>query len=176
MPRLVVASTDLAREHRASLIALLQATVGDGAPLGFLHPVSESDAGAYWDQAIASLARGERVLILAFEDDGVVGAVQLQLEKNQNAKHRAEVQKLAVLPSRRGAGIGKALMAAVEEEARRLRRPLLILDTREGGYAERFYERLGWERSGRIPDFMRDESGRPHAAIIFHKMIRSTDR
>lgn len=169
--RIAVATPDLAREHRAGLIALLQATVREGAPLGFLHPVSESDAGDYWDRTLASLARGERLLILALEDRAVVGAVQLELADKQNARHRAEVQKLAVLPSHRGARIGKALMSAVEDEARRLNRTLLILDTREGGFAERFYERLGWQRSGRIPDFMRDERGRPHAAIIFHKQL-----
>ena len=171
--RLTAATIEDIRAHRRGLIALLQATVVNGAPLGFLHPVSEADAGAFWDRAAASIDRGERVVVLAFEGERLAGAVQLELAANRNARHRASVQKLAVLPEFRGRGIGRALMRSVEDEAREAGRTLLVLDTREGGYAEGFYEGLGWVRSGRIPDFMRDEAGHPHAAIIFHKNLAS---
>ena len=171
--RLTAASAFDIRAHRTGLIALLQATVVGGAPLGFLHPVSDADADAYWDRVAASVDRRERIVIVAFEGDRLVGAVQVELAANQNARHRASVQKLAVVPELRGRGIGRALMRSAEDEARRAGRTLLVLDTREGGYAERFYEDLGWIRSGRIPDFMRDEAGHPHAAIVFHKNLAS---
>jgi ribosomal protein S18 acetylase RimI-like enzyme len=169
--RLTAATVEDIRAQRSGLIALLQATVVNGAPLGFLHPVSDADADAYWDRVVASVDRRERIVVLAFEGGRLAGAVQLELAANQNARHRAAVQKLAVHPELRGRGIGRALMRSVEDEAREAGRTLLVLDTREGGYAERFYEDLGWVRSGRIPDFMRDEAGRPHAAIVFHKNL-----
>jgi ribosomal protein S18 acetylase RimI-like enzyme len=169
LPRLMVATPDDARAYRAGLMDLLRATVGDGAPLGFLHPLSEDDARVYWDDVFASLARGERVLVVALDRARVVGAVQLELAAKQNAGHRAEVQKLTVLPDYRGHGTGRLLMERIEAEARRAGRTLLVLDTREGGYAEQFYERLGWHRSGRIPGYVRDERGMPHATIVFHK-------
>jgi len=159
------------RDHRAGLIALLQATVVNGAPLGFLHPVSDADADAYWDRVAASIDRRERIVVLAFEGGRLAGAVQLELAANPNARHRASVQKLAVHPELRGRGFGRALMRSIEGEAREAGRTLLVLDTREGGFAERFYEDVGWVRSGRIPDFMRDEAGQPHAAIVFHKNL-----
>jgi hypothetical protein len=63
------------------------------------------------------------------------------------------------------------LMAAIEAEAARDGRTLLVLDTKEGSFAEGFYERLGWSRSGRIPGYVRDESGRFHAQILFHRRL-----
>jgi GNAT superfamily N-acetyltransferase len=101
----------------------------------------------------------------------VVGAVQLELASKQNARHRAEVQKLAVLPAYRGRGVGRMLMAAIESEALRAGLTLLVLDTREGGMGEPFIERLGWIRSGRIPAYVRDKDGTPHATILFHKEL-----
>jgi ribosomal protein S18 acetylase RimI-like enzyme len=169
--RLVIASPELARRYRTELIGLLQTTVGNGAPLGFFHPLSMEDAGSYWDGAIASLARAERVLILALAEERVVGMVQLEFASKQNARHRAEVQKIAVLPAYRRSGVGHMLMAAVETEARRAGRTLLVLDTREGGMGEAFCGRLGWIRSGRIPAYVRDEDGTPHATILFHKEL-----
>jgi acetyltransferase len=167
--RLLVATPDDAGAHRTGLVDLLRATVGDGSLLGFLHPLSESDARSYWDGVTESLARGERILVLALDGTRVVGTVQLELAGKQNSRHRAEVQKLAVLHEYRGRGIGRKLMDAIEAEARRAGRSLLVLDTREGGLAEVFYVRLGWHRSGRIPGYVRDESGRSHATILFHK-------
>jgi GNAT superfamily N-acetyltransferase len=169
--RTVVATPDDLRSHRDDLCSLLRETVVDGAPLGFLNPVSDETAGRYWDGVTASLERNERIVLLALDAARVTGSVQLELASNQNARHRAKVVKLAVLPAERGRGTGRALMAAVEAEALRSGRTLLILDTREGGDAEKFYEHLGWVRSGRLPDFMRDEAGRPHAAIVFHKNL-----
>jgi acetyltransferase len=166
---LVVADPALVRTHRAGLIGLLRATVGGGAPLGFLHPLSESDARGYWDGVVASMERDERLTILALDGDLVVGTVQLEYASNQNARHRAEVQKLAVHPGHRGRGLGRMLMAAIEAEAARHGRSLLVLDTREGGFAETFYERLGWNRSGRIPGYVRDENGAPRVTIFFYK-------
>jgi acetyltransferase len=111
------------------------------------------------------------VLVLAVDEGLLVGTVQLEFASKQNARHRAEVQKLAVLPEHRGRGVGHALMAAVEAEAVRAGRTLLVLDTREGGMGEAFCERLGWIRSGRIPGYVRDRNGTPHATLLFHKEL-----
>jgi ribosomal protein S18 acetylase RimI-like enzyme/SAM-dependent methyltransferase len=171
MIRLVTADPAFALGHRDGLVALLRATVGNGAPLGFLHPLSESDAREYWDGVIASLHGGKRVVVVALDDDHVVGSAQIELASKQNAGHRAEVQKVSVLADYRNRGVGRMLMEEIESEARRLGRTLLLLDTREGGYAERFYESLGWTRAGRIPGYFYDETGTLHATIIFHKTI-----
>jgi GNAT superfamily N-acetyltransferase len=70
------------------------------------------------------------------------------------------VRHFWVAPGRRGEGLGHALMAEVERLAREKGCVGIYLDTFEEG-AARFYERLGFERSGRIENFP------PAAARIF---------
>ncbi len=63
---------------------------------------------------------------------------------------------IAVSGTRRGAGIGRALMDIVEESVRAAGGRLLVLDTsgREDYAGTRaFYERLGFEQTALIPDF-----------------------
>jgi GNAT superfamily N-acetyltransferase len=171
MIRLVNADPASVKSHREGLVALLQATVGGGAPLGFLHPLSEADARAYWDEVAESVDHGERIVLIALDEGRVAGSAQLEFASKQNALHRAEVQKLTVLPDCRNRGLGRMLMDAIEAEARRAGRTLLILDTREGGDAERFYEKLGWVRSGRIPGYFYDETGTFQTTVLFRKVI-----
>ena len=72
-------------------------------------------------------------MLLAAKLDGrIVGTVQLGLDTPPNQPHRADMKKMLVHRSARGRGIGAALMARVEEEARRQGRWLLVLDTVPG--------------------------------------------
>jgi GNAT superfamily N-acetyltransferase len=52
----------------------------------------------------------------------------------------------------RGAGLGRRLIAALEDHAHAAGFRLLTLDTRRGDVAERLYRRLGWCAVGTIPD------------------------
>lgn len=142
-------------EDAAELAAVLVDVVAGGASVGFLHPVSDTKALAYVHGALASAARGERIVLVARQDDspGILGTVQLVLNMPENQPHRADVAKLQVLRAARGRGIARALMRAVEEEARRERRSLLVLDTATGSDAERLYAALGWQRCGVIPGY-----------------------
>jgi acetyltransferase len=60
----------------------------------------------------------------------------------------------------RGLGLASSLMAALEAEARRLGRTLLLLDTQTGSVAESVYLRWGWEAFGTVPDHARLPDGR----------------
>ena len=48
---------------------------------------------------------------------------------------------------------GEALMRAAEQLGRDSGKSLLVLDTVTGGDAERLYARLGWQKSGVIPNY-----------------------
>jgi GNAT superfamily N-acetyltransferase len=87
-----------------------------------------------------------------------------------NQPHRAEIAKLIVHRRARGAGVGQALMHAIEQAAGDAGFSLLTLDAKRGGAAERLYRRLGWIHAGTIPRFAMDGDGRtPHDAVIFYK-------
>jgi GNAT superfamily N-acetyltransferase len=73
--------------------------------------------------------------------------------------------------SMRGRGIGAALMAAVEQEARRHRRKLLVLDTVPGDSGYRLYVRAGWTQSGIIPGYALFPDGRLCDTAVFWKRL-----
>jgi GNAT superfamily N-acetyltransferase len=63
------------------------------------------------------------------------------------------------------------LLAAVEEEARREGRSLLILDTREGDPAELLYQACGYTFAGRIPKYACSADGSLHTAVIYYRLL-----
>lgn len=159
---------------RAALVALLIDAVADGASVGFLAPLAEATAEAYWHGVVAELGGPARVLLVTRAGGRIVGAVQLALASQPNASHRAEVQKLLVHTSCRRQGLGAALMAAAEQAATAAARSLLVLDTRTGDAASRLYERLGYQLAGTIPRYARNSSGTLEGTSFYYRHLDPT--
>lgn len=159
---------------RDALVALFSECVAGGASLGYLAPLSAEASTEYWRAVLAELDGGYRILIVAREAPGgrIMGSAQLKIESRPNGRHRAEVQKVMVRPSRRRRGIGTELMARLEALARERGITLLHLDTSEGpGGACELYERLGYIYAGGIPDWALDPDGTPARNAIFYKRL-----
>lgn len=172
MVRIANLSALEARAALNELTRLLQDAVAGGASLGFLAPLEDVVVRNYWRDVIANVEQGSRVLLVARAEDGaVVGAAQLDLGTMPNGSHRAEVQKVCVLRSARGQGIGRHLMLAVEDAARAQRRTLLVLDTRQGDVAEGLYRKLGYIEAGVIPAYARSSSGALDASVFFYRTL-----
>lgn len=156
----------------AEFHALMRDAVEHGASIGYTMPLSEGEVTDYWRKIGVDLAAGTRVLLAARDATGrLLGSGQLGLESRSNGRHRAEVQKLMVFSAQRGRGTGAALMRALEV-ARAQGRTLLFLDTSAGkGGAGRFYEQLGYEHAGGIPDYARDPDGQLKPNLIFYKRL-----
>jgi GNAT superfamily N-acetyltransferase len=129
--------------------------VEGGASVGFMLPLPREKAIRFWQNALASAARGERIVLVAEEvgTSKIVGTVQVVLAMPDNQPHRADVAKMQVHSRARRCGLGAALMCAAESAAREAGKTLLVLDTVTGSDAERLYARLGWQRCGVIPDY-----------------------
>src|SRR4051794_39428928 len=121
-----------AQAQLSALVVLLQDTVESGASVGFLPPLTDSEAREYWLDVLAEVQSQSKILLAAYQDDQLVGSVQLALATRANGSHRAEVQKLFVLRKMRNQGLGRLLMSAIEDAARQANRSLLVLDTRQG--------------------------------------------
>lgn len=134
------------------LADLLIDCVAGGASVSFMHPLSSDKAHDFWREVATGVARGERVLLIAEEGRVIIGTVQLVLAQPENQPHRADVSKMLVRRRARRRGVGKALLAAVEDAARDCGRSLLVLDT-ASPEAERLYVRMGWQRVGVVPGF-----------------------
>ena len=165
--------TAMSSGDREALIALFQACVDGGASMGYLAPMPLTEAEAYWRRIESDLAVSSRVLHVARDESGrIIGSVQLALELRPNGRHRAEVQKLIVLPSRRRRGLGSRLMAELEATARGRGLRLLYLDTSEGpGGAQALYESLGYAYAGGIPDYALDPDRTPRKNAIYYKTL-----
>jgi GNAT superfamily N-acetyltransferase len=158
--------------HRGALAALLRDAVESGASIGFLPPVSDAEAAAYWDTVATAAGEGSRVVLAAHDAElGLVGSAQLDLAMRENARHRAEVSKVMVHRRARRQGVGRALMLALEDEARRLGRTTLILDTRQGDPSETLYRGLGWTFAGAIPAYARSATGAIDATAYYYKLL-----
>lgn len=158
-------------EHRADLLAVLRDSVAGGASVGFLPPLSDTDAGDYWASVEEDLRAGSRRVCIASIDGRVVGVVQLALHAKANGNHRGEVEKLMVHSDYRGRGIARRLMEKIEECARCSARQLLVLDTRTGDAAEQLYRKIGYVEAGCIPAFARSAAGTLDATTLFYKQL-----
>lgn len=138
------------------LADILHACVHGGASVGFILPFPPEEARAFWQGKVFPAVRtGSSVLFAARLDGRIAGTVQLGLALPPNQPHRADVAKLLVHPDAHRNGIGRALMQALETEARARGKQLLLLDTRAGDPSQRLYESLGFRLAGEVPGFCR---------------------
>lgn len=136
-----------------ALAALLVDCVERGASVSFMLPLTRDRALAFWQRVAQGVASGERALLVAEDEHGICGTVQLILDQPENQPHRADLAKMLVHSRARRRGLGEALMRAAEATARDCGKTLLVLDAVTGGDAARLYERLGWVRVGDVPGF-----------------------
>lgn len=157
--------------HRAALAKLLIDCVHSGASVGFVPPLAEHEALAYWDGVAADMRSGGRLLLVAMQGDDLVGAVQLSLCGKKNGLHRAEVEKLMVHTAHRRQGIGHALVQRIEQMAHDQGRTLLILDSRSDDMASGLYLKRGFIEAGRIPGYALSAAGTLEGTTYFYKGV-----
>lgn len=152
-----------------SLAELLVDAVDSGAAVSFLGTLTVERAEAWWTKVIAE-ADSRAIILLARDAKGIVGTVQCHPSWAPNQPHRADIAKLIVHRRGRHAGLGHAMMQAIEEDAKHGGFRLLTLDAKRGGAAERLYRRLGWTAVGTIPNYAVDTDGVTfHDTVVFYK-------
>jgi GNAT superfamily N-acetyltransferase len=154
-----------------ALADLLIDCVDGGASVSFMHPLAPAKAQAFWRRVADGVAAGERALLVAEDDTGIVGTVQLVLDQPDNQPHRADLSKMLVHRRARRQGLGAALIRAAEQTARDCGKTLLVLDTVTGSDAERLYARMGWNRVGTIPDYALLPRGGLCGTTLFYKAL-----
>jgi ribosomal protein S18 acetylase RimI-like enzyme len=162
--------TDLPHIRRA-LSELLMETVANGGSVSFMHPLPLETADAFWQDSLAAAARGDRIVLGAFDRESLVATVTLLLGLPPNQPHRAEIAKMMTKISHRHRGIASALMHAAEQMAIERGRTLLVLDTAVDDGASGLYEGLGFNLTGIIPDYALKPHGGLTGTMIYWKRI-----
>jgi GNAT superfamily N-acetyltransferase len=105
------------------------------------------DGATHFRLDAAEVAEGRGAFLIAYAGGRPVGCGAIRkIEEGVG-----EIKRMFVLPTARGQGVGRAVLAAVEDEARRLGLRRLLLETGERqSEALVLYERSGYAR---IPPF-----------------------
>ena len=107
-------------------------------------------------RALVAEAQGEVLGMLVFQPDFLLGTF---------------VALLAVRPETAGQGIGRALMARVEQASFAKQRWLYVSSDSANRPAGRFYRKLGFTRVARLPGLIRDG----HTEILWRKRRGARD-
>lgn len=153
------------------LTGLLADSVSRGASLGFMAPLAYREGQTYWRSLVPELQAGSRLLLAAFIESQLLGSGQLAFPAWPNARHRVEIQKLFVAAEARGRGIGRSLITALHDAARQRGRSLVVLGTRRGEPAEKFYKQLGYLEAGVIPGYAIGPAGERHDNVTLYRQL-----
>lgn len=154
-----------------ALTDLLIDCVDGGASVGFMAPLSRARATVFWQGIATAVARGERLLLVAEDEEGLAGSAQLVIAQPDNQPHRADVSKMLVHRRARRRGIARQLLAAIDDAARDGGKHVLVLDTVTGSAADRLYSDCGWQRVGEIPQYALMPDGTYCATTYFFKRL-----
>lgn len=152
------------------LCEVLLDCVEGGASVNFMWPMTREKAERFWRTVADGLARGDRAVLVAESERRIIGTAQAIWAPQENQPHRADVAKMLVRREARRLGVGAALLRAAEAAARDSGKRVLVLDTASDS-AKRLYEREGWQRVGRIPDFALMPDGAPCDTQVFYKKL-----
>jgi GNAT superfamily N-acetyltransferase len=108
----------VAEAELQQLAEVLMDCVAGGASVGFMQPLAPERARACWRGVAAGVERGERVLLVAEDAEGIAGTAQVVLAMPDNQPHRADLSKMLVHRRARRGGVGAALLREAEVAAR----------------------------------------------------------
>lgn len=145
--------------------------VEGGASVSFMLPLTRERARAFWQKIAGEVARGDRAVLIAEDAQGICGTVQLILNLPENQPHRADVAKMLVHRRTRRQGLGAALMKSAEAAAKARNRTVLVLDTVTDSPASRLYARLGWIKSGDVPNYALFPAGGLCSTTFFYRQL-----
>ncbi|KAJ2979258.1 hypothetical protein NQ176_g3360 [Zarea fungicola] len=146
----------------------------------FVPPLSHDKLLSWWKERIAEVVNGVRLIFLLIKSADksglirgpeIMGVVMLHMPLSETGPFRCMVEKLLVHKNFRGRGGARLLMNALEEEAFKRQRTLLLLDTESGSPAETVYRRLGYVEMGQIPNYCLSPTGELKDGTFFYKDI-----
>jgi ribosomal protein S18 acetylase RimI-like enzyme len=150
-------STDLAdlADLAQSAHRILKDLVERGAALGWVEPPSADEVSDLLDQVLRATRDGNASLRVTHLDGQLVGLGYWRRYARPTHRPHADLERIAVDAAAHGRGIGRALTAALVEDARTAGIEVLTLDARgDNAPALHLYRSLGFTEYGRLPNFV----------------------
>ncbi|MFB7557349.1 GNAT family N-acetyltransferase [Streptomyces brevispora] len=146
---------DLRARFAVSVHRILADLVREGAALGWVDPPSYDEVAELLDHVFSAVHAGDAALRAAYLDRELVGVGYWLRHTRPTHRPHADLEKIAVAASAQGRGIGRALTAALIDDARRAGIEVLTLDVRgDNSGALHLYRALGFTEYGRLPGFV----------------------
>ncbi|WP_052864846.1 GNAT family N-acetyltransferase [Streptomyces niger] len=141
-------------ELRDGVCALWADVSNAGGAVGFVPPVTREDIRPELVKHLAAMAEGRARLIVGQDASSTpLATAFVYANTHRLMRHWLWVYSVMVHPSLQGQGVGRELMAAVEDAARDTEGIRgLRLTCRGGTGADRFYGSCGYKEVGRVPD------------------------
>ncbi|KAK0744155.1 hypothetical protein B0T18DRAFT_392796 [Schizothecium vesticola] len=145
--------------HLVPYIAALHASciTADHMAGPFVPPLKHEKLLAWWKERIAEANRGARVI----------------LDDTETGPFRAEMDAVLVQQSSRRQGCARALVGALEAEAARRGRSLLLVHVESDSVAETAFVHFGYTEIGRVPQYSRFPPNGKKPATFFYKDLSS---
>ncbi|MFD0071235.1 GNAT family N-acetyltransferase [Streptomyces sp. NPDC127166] len=151
----LTADPALRERFTESAHGILSDLVRGGAALGWVDPPTPDEVTELVDHVLSAVRTGDAALRVACLDGRIVGLGYWVRYARPTHRPHADLEKIAVDAGAQGLGVGRALTAALVEDARQAGIEVLTLDARgDNANALHLYRSLGFTEYGRLPDFV----------------------
>ncbi|KAM7203512.1 acetyltransferase [Rhypophila sp. PSN 637] len=146
----------------------------------FLPPLTNEKLLPWWKERIAEANHGTRVIVLLLPEmapgakpmgTDLRGLAMLKLSEAETGSFRGHIDSVLVNQKFRRQGGAKLLVDALEYEAAKRGRTLLLADTETGSVAEAAFKRFGYTEVGKIPQFSRVLPNGTRGETFFYKNL-----
>ncbi|MYS83870.1 GNAT family N-acetyltransferase [Embleya scabrispora] len=132
-----------------------------GGAIGYLSPPSKPTTDVWLEDALAAVRAGDAALVVALVDGSVAATGLWRRRPEPVFAHTADVEKVMAHPTSRGLGLGRLLMTALIDSARRAGIETLALGVRGNNHgAIELYEEFGFTVWGRLPNVIEVDNER----------------
>jgi GNAT superfamily N-acetyltransferase len=173
----VVVDPPVSEALLAEVVDLWVRVTDAGGAVGFTAPTDAVTVRPVAEASFARVAAGEDTFVgLVDADDRLLAWCILESGVSPLRRHWRTVVRVMVDPEAQGGGLGRRLVEAAHDVARReLGLEALVLQVRGGTGTEAFYRRCGYEVVGRIPGAIRLGARDDRDEIVMWRRLEDLD-
>jgi GNAT superfamily N-acetyltransferase len=163
--------TGLAADNHfaAALLTLWHRVSQSGGAVGFEASASRSEVASAVTEAINAIRAGSRHAVVLTAGNELIAVAFLVLEPLRIRRHLGDVRSLMVDPGYQGLGLERRLVDEIAVLATDVGVSTLLVGARAGQGLDRFYQGLGFEEYGRLPDSVRLSDGSSYDEILYRR-------